>query len=68
MRTLKMLNIQIYSVSNKFGRNIQMSRNKYFSRILASSYKSSHWQMFFKIGILKYFAILTRNTCVGVHF
>ena len=64
--TLKTLNIQIYSGSNKFGRNIQISRNKYFSSILASSYRSSHWQVFFKIGILKNFAISTgKYLCFG---
>ena len=57
MFILKTLNTQIYSGSNKFGRNIQIPRKKYFSRILASSYRSSHWQVFFKICILRNFAI-----------
>ena len=56
---LKTLNIQICSGSNKFGRNIQIPREKYFSRNLGSSYRSSHWQVFFKICILRNFVIFT---------
>ena len=66
--TIVALNIQIYSGSNKFGRNIQIPRNKYFSRILVSSYRCSHWQFFFKIGVLKILQYLQENTCVGVSF
>ena len=38
---------------------MHIPRSKYFSKILASSYRSSHWQLFFTIDILKNFAILT---------
>ena len=31
-------------------------------------HRSSFSQMFFKIGVLKNFAIFTTNTCVGVSF
>ena len=31
-----------------------------------TSFRSSGSHMFFKIGVLKNFAILTENTCVGV--
>ena len=61
------LEVDLKPLSSVFIGMITRQYAKYDYLISTSLYRSSRSQIFFKIGVLKNFAIFTEKTCVGVY-